>query len=136
MADGVANEAIWGLEVRLPPGTNDGVDAMARMGRDGLSRNGAGDVRACTDIGRRDCDICWAEYAFCRYGLLFVEANGLTGAVTDRLTFTFNIMGARPELDVKEDRRRGTDLNCSVCCCCGRTGRGRRNGLGFAEMRR
>jgi hypothetical protein len=48
---------------------------------------------------------------------MFVEASGLTGAVTDRLTFAFNNRGAGPEVGVKEDRRRGTALNWSVCCC-------------------
>jgi hypothetical protein len=45
-----------GLDVRLP-GTKDGVDATARTGREGVRRNGAGVVRACTDIGRRDCGV-------------------------------------------------------------------------------
>jgi hypothetical protein len=41
-----------GLEVRRP-GTNEGVDATARTGRE-LSRKGAGlFVRTCTDVGRR-----------------------------------------------------------------------------------
>lgn len=41
----------------LRPGTNDGVDAMARMGR--FDRNGAGSAeRICTDAGRRSgCDV-------------------------------------------------------------------------------
>jgi hypothetical protein len=43
-----------GLEVRLP-GTKDGVDATARTGREGVRMNGAGAVRACTDVGRRGC---------------------------------------------------------------------------------
>jgi hypothetical protein len=41
------------LEALLPvPGTNDGVEEMARTGRTEVE-NGAGLGRACTDVGRR-----------------------------------------------------------------------------------
>jgi hypothetical protein len=110
----VLDVSAWGLEVRLP-GTKDGVDATARTGRDGLRRNGAGEVRACTDIGRRGC-VVWA--AGCEVGPMLVETGGgLAGAVTDRIPLTLNRIGAGLEVDVNDDRRRGAALACSVCCC-------------------
>jgi hypothetical protein len=49
---------------------------------------------------------------------MFAETDGgLVGAVTDRLPLTLSRIGAGPEVGVYDERRRGTALACSVCCC-------------------
>jgi hypothetical protein len=51
-------------------------------------------------------------------GVVFEDAgDGLTGAVTARLTLTFSRRGAGPNGGLREERRRGTSIAWSVCCC-------------------
>lgn len=114
-------------------GTKDGVLDMARTGpatgRD-EERNGAGSERIWTLVGRR---------SGCEGGIVLVASicgedvaeGGLAGVVTERLTTMPSGMGAGP----REEKRRGTTRDPSVCCACGRTGKGRRNGFGFCDIR-
>jgi hypothetical protein len=115
----MSDAGVCELELRLL-GTKDGVEAMARTGRDEVRRNGAGVVRACTEVGRRGWAAWPVDWNVCRceVGPILVGIDGgPAGAVTERLTWTLIRNGAGPEFDVREDNRRGAILDWSVCCC-------------------
>lgn len=126
------------LEARWP-GTNEGVEGTARTGRED-DRKGAGSERICTEVGRRKV---WGEgkadegMVGLDVGEGLPEAEGdLAGAVTERLTWIPSGRGAGVVIGVREDCLRGTTMEPSACWTCGRTGRGRRNGLGLVDSRR
>lgn len=97
-------------------GTKDGVEAMARMGRE--ERKGAWSAgRICTEAGRRSALDWLAEERLCGLvvGVMLEAAEGgRTGAVTDRLELmpTGNCAG----VGVREDWRRETIVEASPCC--------------------
>ena len=113
------------------PETNDGADEMATGGRMEL-RNGAGLERTCTEVGRRSV---WGWRECIGVGLEGAAAEDKrgTGAVTERLAA---IVDSEGDAAVIAEALRCTALAELVCWACGRTGKGRRNGLGVAEMRR
>ena len=106
--------AIVGVFEARRPGTNEGVEDMARTGRD-EDRKGAGSDRICTEVGRRrasdDCAGLGLEFDV----WFAVTDVGLTGAVTDRLTLIPKGSGAGADVGVSEDWRRGMTMVPSPC---------------------
>ena len=123
-------------EARLP-GTKEGVLETTR--RD--ERKGAGSERTCTDVGLRSGAAdgggeVWKE-TLLREGddVRSAADGGLAGAVTERLITMPRGRGAGPD-GVRDDMRRGTTIDPSAFCVCGRTGNGRMKGFGVSEVRR
>jgi len=129
---------VWVLEARWP-GTNEGVEGIARTGRE-EERKGAGSDRIWTEEGRRNgCGDGRADGGMVGLdvGEGWPAAEGdLAGAVTERLTLMPNGRGAGAVVGARDDCLRGTIMEPSACCVWGRTGRGRRNGLGVEDSLR
>lgn len=115
--DLVSDDGASALDI-LRPGTKDGVDAMARIGR--FDRKGAWSAeRTCTEAGRRSCCDACAECRLCGLvvGVMFEAADGgLTGAVTDRFMTIPDGSGEGVGEGVREDCRLGRIVDESPCC--------------------